>query len=363
MSLAILRAILCYVKNTLADVCISFALTFALFVMATAAPALAGTLSCSITTAAACTGGTNTIVLRMTGTSNAHSELPGQTTAAYANNVICCNGVTGLSNLCSGTFATVLKLAAVSNSHVQQSGSYANSACLSISSGSVSVGYGASCGAFDTTLGSMSATTNAHVGNAAAYPSNLICGTASGAASLSLTVSSNSFGTVSPGAAQFATSTIAVSTSNATGWSVNLTSDTRTTSLASMELNGTPTTGVTDQTDWIPGAATTTAGNAVRIASLENSNNVFAFRVMTASGTVPFFAPSWWGSTDSYADSATTLWSGIASSTAANPKIGNSSIQSSGTALNTVLYYLKVPVTQQTGNYTAPITVTATANP
>ncbi len=343
---------------------ISFTLTVTIFVYIYSPIVFAGTLSCSITTAAACTG-SSVIVLRMSGSSNAHAELPSQSTAGYASNVMCCSGVSGLGNSCSGTFATVLKLAAVTNSHVQQNSQseYAQNACLSVSSGSVSVGYQATnCSGFDTTLGSMSGVTNAHVGDSAAYSATQICATAA-ASSLTLTVSTDSFGTLSPGVAQFATSTIAVSTTNSTGWFVNLTSDNKTTTNAAMELNTNANIGVTDQTEWIPGTATTTAGNAVRIGSFGSSGNVLAFRMMTASGTASFLTTSWWGSGDSYVDSATTLWGGLASSTATNSKVGNSSIQSSGTALNTILYYLKVPITQQTGSYTAPLTVVATANP
>lgn len=148
---------------------------------------LAGTLSCSITTAAACTG---TVIWRMSGASNAHAELPSQSTPAYANNVVCCSGVTGLGTSCSGTFATALKLSGTTNAHVEQNSqsNYANSACISVpSGGSVSIGYQASnCTGFDTTLGSMSGTTNAHVGDGTAYTTK-ICGTAAGAAG-SLTV-------------------------------------------------------------------------------------------------------------------------------------------------------------------------------
>lgn len=136
--------------------------------------AYAGTLSCSVTTAVACTGGTNKVILRMSGSSNAHAELPSQSTAAYAGNVVCCSGVSGLDNSCSGTFATVLKLSGITNAHVQQTGSYAQSACISVAEGgSVSVGYVAgnqSCTpTYDDTLASMPTTTNAHVGNETAY--------------------------------------------------------------------------------------------------------------------------------------------------------------------------------------------------
>ena len=141
--------------------------------------AYAGTLSCSVTTAAACTG---TVIWRMSGATNAHAELPSQSTVVYDNNVVCCSGVTGLGNACTGTFATALKLSGVTNAHIQQLGSYSQSACISVpGGGSVSVGYQATdCATYDTTLGSMKATTNSHVGNTTAYSEYKICGTAAG---------------------------------------------------------------------------------------------------------------------------------------------------------------------------------------
>ena len=142
--------------------------------------AYAGTLSCSVTAAAACTGA---VIWRMSGATNAHAELSGQTTAAYNNNVVCCTGVAGLGNSCSGAFATALKLSGATNAHVRQGtlADYpsASNACISVpAGGNVSVGYKINnCGGYDTVLGSMTGTTNAHVGNGAAYV-NKICATA-----------------------------------------------------------------------------------------------------------------------------------------------------------------------------------------
>ncbi len=149
----------------------------------------AGTLSCSVTTAAACTS-PSVVILRMSGSGNAHAELPSQSTAAYANNVVCCGGVTDLSYSCSGSYTTVLKLSGVTNAHVQQSGSYSQSACISLPSGTApTVAYIAgdqSCTPiYDDTLLSMSAASNAHVGNETAYNAAgnyKICATAAGAA-------------------------------------------------------------------------------------------------------------------------------------------------------------------------------------
>lgn len=182
------------------------------------------------------------------------------------------------------------------------------------------------------------------------------------AATLTFVVSTDNFPTLTSGSPVFATTTLSVNTTNATGWNVTLSRDT---AAATMALNTDTTVKITDQTDWIPGAATTTAGNAVQISSLINANKVLAFRVMTASGTPSFISSAWWGTTDSYINSATTLWAGIASSTATNLKIGNSSVSCAGAncALNTVLYYLDVASTQQTGAYSGGITYTAVMNP
>jgi hypothetical protein len=148
----------------------------------------AGTLSCSVTTAGACTG---TVIWRMSGATNAHAELPSQSTPAYANNVVCCSGVTGLGNACTGTYAIALKLSGLTNAHSEQNSqaNYANNACISVpSGGSVSIGYqSTNCAGFDITLGSMSGITNAHVGDGTAYTTK-ICATAA-ATVISVTIS------------------------------------------------------------------------------------------------------------------------------------------------------------------------------
>jgi hypothetical protein len=192
-----------------------------------------------------------------------------------------------------------------------------------------------------------------------AYPTATIAGSVS----LTLSVSTDSFGSVTPGTAKFATTTVVVNTNNTTGWNTSLSGDQKDTTHNNFELIGASTTQITDQTEWVPGSATTSAGNAVRISSFVNSQNVLAFRTMTASGTAAFRAGSWWGSADTYADNASTLWAGIPSSTVAR-QIGNSSVSSGGSdALNTVLYYLNPAPAQKTGQYLAPLTVTVTANP
>ena len=173
-----------------------------------------------------------------------------------------------------------------------------------------------------------------------------------------------STGTITPGTAALATTTLYVTTNDMAGWNVVLSGGNKSTGNNNLQTAGNAAS-IPDQTEWVSGAATTSAGNAVRIGSFTNSGNVLAFRVMSASSTngAPFLATSWWGTTDSYTDSASTLWAGIASSTVGR-QIGNAGTGSYtvGVHTNTVLYYLNVAATQPTGTYTAPLTYTATGN-
>lgn len=181
------------------------------------------------------------------------------------------------------------------------------------------------------------------------------------AQTLTFTTSSDQFGTLTPGTYKIATTTLSVTTNDVAGWNVALSGDDVAASTA-CDLDSDASVGITDQTQWINGAATTTTGNAVVRASLDNSGNVLAFRVMTASSTnsVAFFASSWWGATDA---DGTAKWAGVASSTVAR-QIGNAGAGSySATAhLNTVNYYLNAAASQQQGAYTCPLTFTATGN-
>lgn len=185
--------------------------------------------------------------------------------------------------------------------------------------------------------------------------------------SITFTTTTDNFTSITPGTAVFATTTLSVTTNDASGWNVKLAGDWKGTASGQnlQLLSGGATTTIQDQTEWIPGGATTSAGNAVRIGSLQNSANVLAFRVMTASSSngVAFLATSWWGTADNYTDNANTLWAGIASTTG-NPQIGSAGTgtYSASAHLNTVTYYLNVASSQKTGTYNAPITYTATGN-
>lgn len=183
------------------------------------------------------------------------------------------------------------------------------------------------------------------------------------ATSLTFATATNNFGTLTPGTFKFATTTLSVTTNDVNGWNVTLYGDDQSPTNTVCDLDTDPTVGITDQAEWVDPTATTSAGNAVQIGSLDNSADVLAVRVMTASGSVPFRASAWWGTTDDYVDSATTLFAGVASNTIQR-KIGNAGAGSYQAAahLNSVLYYLDVASTQQSGAYGCPLTYTATGN-
>ena len=169
---------------------------------------------------------------------------------------------------------------------------------------------------------------------------------------------------ITPGTPLMATTTLSVTTNDVAGWNVFLSGSNKVTGHNNLQTSG-DTAEITDQTEWVNGAATSTAGNAAQISSLVNSNNVLAFRVAASSTNGGAFnAPTWWGASDNYlTTNAATLYAGISSSTVSR-QIGNAGAGSYSVSahLNDVQYYLSVGVTQQTGSYTAPITFTATGN-
>ena len=167
-------------------------------------------LSCSITTAGACA---DTVLLRMSGSTNAHAELPGQTTPVYDDNVVCCSGPAGLGNSCSGNYKVIDRLSGVTNAHVEENTqanvNYTENACLSsiFAGDEITVGYQASnCTGYDTTLFSMEKTpTNSQVGDMAAY-NNKVCATIfSQTISFNISDSSIGFGYLTPATVRYAT--------------------------------------------------------------------------------------------------------------------------------------------------------------
>ena len=189
--------------------------------------------------------------------------------------------------------------------------------------------------------------------------------------SLTFTTASQGFANgstnLTPGTPLMATTTLSVTTNDVNGWNVSLSGDNKSTGNNNLQRTGDTTVQVTDQTEWIPGAATTTYGTGTStIAALTNSGNVLAYRVMTASSTnsAAFYAANWWGSADNYMTSnANTVYAGISSSTVQR-QIGNAGVGTYTAAahLNDVQYYVNVASGQKSGAYTGPITYTATGN-
>lgn len=166
-------------------------------------------LSCSVTTAGACSG---TVLLRMSGSSNAHAELPSQSTSNYDNNVVCCTGVTGLSNSCAlNNKETIVKLSNVTNAHVEQKtqNNYSQNACLSsgYAGDEITIGYQSSnCSGFDTTLFSMEKTpTNSQVGGPSSYNNKVCAKVFSQSISFNISNSSAGFGNLNSLGLRYAT--------------------------------------------------------------------------------------------------------------------------------------------------------------
>lgn len=161
-------------------------------------------LSCTV--AATCTA-PDVTVMKLYSTTGGHAELG---SGVLYTNLVCCSGVTGLTNLCSGTYDTVAQLSGTTNAHVEKNtqANYATDACLAVPTGTVTVAYQASsCTGYDTTVASISADTNAHIGNSSAYTTKICASVGSTSPTLSFSLSDNSigFGTLSSGAARYAT--------------------------------------------------------------------------------------------------------------------------------------------------------------
>jgi len=183
-------------------------------------------LTCSVTTSALCT---DTVLLRMSGSSNAHAELPSQSTPVYDNNVVCCSGITGLSNSCAvSNKVTMIKLSGVTNAHIERNteSNYSENACLSstYAGDEITLGYQATdCSGYDTTLFSMSTTsTNAQVGNTGAY-ANKVCAKIT-TQSISFNISNNSagFGYLTSSGLRYATSDGLGSNSEAESYAIDV---------------------------------------------------------------------------------------------------------------------------------------------
>jgi hypothetical protein len=317
---------------------------FFVLIMSQSYVASAGTLSCSVTTSAACTG---TVIYRMSSSTNAHAELPSQSNAAYDNNVVCCTNVIGLGNSCAGTASTSLKLSSTTNAHAEQNtfSNFPDNACISVpAGGSVTVGYQASnCTGYDTTLGSMENSSNSHVGDTTAYTTK-ICATASGVPqTISFSISDNTigFGTLSSAQTRYATGDTLGDTAD--------TADAHTISIASNASSGYTMTidGSTLTCSSCGNGATISAAGASPVAPSINSEQ-YGVRMVVNSGTgsttYPYSTSSWALDTASFPD---PIVSGAGDSV---------------TSVYGVRYMSNIATLSEAGIYSAIITYTVTAS-
>lgn len=300
-------------------------------------------LSCSITTAAACTS-PSTIVLRMSAATNAHSELASQSTSGYATNVVCCGGLSGIGNSCSGTFDIAAKLSGVTNAHIEQDSlsNYANNACISVPSGTITIGYqNTNCSGYDTTLASMTATTNAHIGSPADYTIKICGSLGSGASqSLSFSISDNSigFGSFSSVAARYATGDTLGSTTEVEAH--QLVASTNASSGYNITVQGATLAS---------GANTITAIGGTNTASSVGTEQ-FGLRMTATGGSGAVSSPY---SASGFADSATA---------SASSQVASASTGDGVSTTYSVRYLGNIAGNTEAGSYTTNLVYVATAN-
>ena len=215
-------------------------------------------LSCSVVTQASCNSSGYTTILRMSGTTNAHGELPSESNANYASNVVCCNSPSAIGNSCTGNYKVVSKISAVTNSHMQESSvnTYGTNVCLSDTStgDTITTGYqNTNCSGYDTTLLSMSASDNATIGDGTAY-TRKVCATITPLViTFSISANTVNFGTLSSSASRYANTstgsateveahTISASTNAGGGYTITVNGNTLTSGANTIDAIGSTNT-------------------------------------------------------------------------------------------------------------------------
>lgn len=302
----------------------------------TISPAYAA-LSCSITTAAGCTG---TIVLRMSSGNNAHAEMPNMTTANYSNNVICCNGLSGTS--CSGYTANVLKLSSTTNAHVEiaTNNNYTNTACVSAGGEIPVIAYqDNNCTGYDTTLASISNTTNATIGDQTKYTKRVCGSLVPPSITFSISTTTLFFGGLSSFVTRYA------SWNNIEGSATEV--EAHTISVKTNTLNG---YNVHVQGDTLKsGANTITAIGNTNTAPAVGTNQ-FGLRMSASGGTGVVSSPY---SAVGFAYGATA---------SSSSQVASASSGDNATTTYSVRYVANVLGITTTGEYTTNLVYVATAN-
>jgi hypothetical protein len=180
----------------------------------------------------------------MSGSTNAHTELPSQSNANYASNVVCCSSASAIGNSCSGNFKSIARISGSTNGTTQQSSvnTYGTNVCLSDTTFGdiITTGYqNTNCTGYDTTLFSMSSIDNAHVGDGSAYTIKACAKVFTPSISFSISTNSVNFGSLSSSASRYADTstgsatevqahTISASTNATSGYVVTVSGNTLT---------------------------------------------------------------------------------------------------------------------------------------
>ena len=263
-------------------------------------------LSCSVTTQASCNSSGYTTILRMSGTTNAHGELPSQSNANYNNNVVCCNSTSAIGNSCSGNYQSFARLSAVTNAHIQESNinTYSNNLCLSSTTpgDTITVGHqNTNCTGYDTTIASISSADNAQVGDSAAYTEKLCAKVVP--TSLTFAINSNTvaLGTITTGTTGIGSHTISAVTNASGGFAISyngptLTSGSNTIPVYTSGSSSAGTAGfginlVSNSTPSV-GAAVTQNSGTCGIASGYGTSNTFNFVASTPTVITNVTAPA-----------------------------------------------------------------------
>lgn len=166
--------------------------------------------------------------------------------------------------------------------------------------------------------------------------------------SLTLATTTVALATLTPGTPVTATTSAAVSTNNAGGWSFSSKRDDADTTL---DLSTDAAVNFPDYTAWAPGTYCSSAGNAT-----STPGATLSFRTYQA-GTTPseLYCTSYWGTND-----ASALYAGFPT---ASQLIAKNTAYSGSS--QTVVYGLRAdaPASQKTGSYDGSITMTALVNP
>jgi hypothetical protein len=167
---------------------------------------------------------------------------------------------------------------------------------------------------------------------------------------MSIDSTSVDLGSLSPGTPVTGASTLTITTSNSTGYTL---AAKKNDSASTLDLATDAATDITDLGLWVAPAATTTAGNAAAY-----SGTGLGFRVRLSGTATQNYADQWWGANDD--DGASTLYAGFP---VTSLTIANSSVAAIAGSDVKIGYKLDVPSTQITGVYDGTVTYTVTASP